>query len=251
MILGGGLSQKCLFLHLPKCGGTSLAEALYATVPMQRRVAVVDAFSTRRAAAILHFGRDDVDLCHDDHANGALTFALRNAIVLTHLCWDTQLIHGHVLFTPEVERFVLPQYRLVTMMRDPVSRAVSNLREAIATGTASGDVEAWLAGPIARQHAMVNLRYLSGRQTVAPDEETACLKLALARLPQFALVGFIDEVPTFLARFRDMFGVRLELGHANEARAAAITLTADQQARLEGLCALDLQIHERAKALFG
>lgn len=250
MAFGGGLSQKCLFLHLPKCGGTSLSEALYAAVPMQRRVGVIDAFSTRRAAAILHFGRDDVDLCHDDHENGALTFALRNEIVLTHLCWDTQLVHGHVLFTPEVETFVLPEYRLVTMMREPVARAVSNLREAIATGTATDDVEAWLAGPIARQHATVNLRYLSGRQTVPPGEEEACLALALARLERFSLIGFIDDLPGFLGRFRAMFGVGLDLGHANEARVERIGLTPDQRARLEALCRFDRRIHDRARELF-
>lgn len=217
---------------------------------MQRRIGVLDAFSTRRAAAILKFGVDDVDLCHDDHENGAATFALRNEIVLTHLCWDTQLIHGHVLFTPEVEKFVLPSYRIVTMMREPVARAISNLREAIATGTATADVEGWLDG-VARQHAMVNVRYLSGRQTVAPGDEQECLKLALARLEQLSLLGFIDDVPTFLTRFKDMFGVTLNLGHANEARVADISLTPSQRGRLEDLCALDLQVHERAKELFG
>jgi len=41
MLTKGGLNQNCLFLHLPKCGGTSLSEALYATVPMQKQIGVI------------------------------------------------------------------------------------------------------------------------------------------------------------------------------------------------------------------
>lgn len=251
MVLGGGLAHPCLFLHLPKCGGTSLSAALYASVPMQRRIAVLDALSTRRAAAILAFGQDDPDLCHDDHANGALTFDLRERILLTHRCWDTHLVHGHFLLTDRVERFALPHYKIVTMMREPAARAVSNLRQAIDTGTATPDVEGWLAGPVGRQHATVALRYLSGRQAVAPEDEADALAVALRRLERIALVGFIEDTPAFLVRFEAMFGVRLRLGRANADRGPKVTLSAPQAARLETLCAADRTIYARAREMFG
>ena len=45
-----GPRHNCLFMHMPKCGGTSISEAMYATVPFGGGVAVIDAVSTRIAA---------------------------------------------------------------------------------------------------------------------------------------------------------------------------------------------------------
>jgi hypothetical protein len=238
-------------MHLPKCGGTSLSEALYASVPMHRRVAVLDAISTRRAAAILNFGVDDPNLCHDDHGNGAATFDLRERILLTHCCWDTHLVHGHFLLSENIERFALPRYKIVTMMREPAARAVSNLRQAIDTGTATPDVDEWLECPLSRQHATVALRYLSGRQAVLPEDEAEALAIAVRRLESISLIGFTEDTPAFLIRFAEMFGVRLRLGRANAERGPKIRLSEAQSQRLSDLCAADRTIYARARALFG
>ncbi|MEN0079800.1 MAG: hypothetical protein AAF753_11890, partial [Pseudomonadota bacterium] len=82
MVVGKKLNAPCLFLHLPKCGGTSLAEALYASVPMNKRVGIIDARSTRAAAAILHHDRNDPWTCHDDFENGHQSFALREKLMV-------------------------------------------------------------------------------------------------------------------------------------------------------------------------
>lgn len=248
--LGRGIAHPCLFLHLPKCGGTSLSEALYAAVPLHRRVGVIDALATRRAAAIQAFGKDDVWLCHDDLESGAGTFALREQLLLTHACWNTVLIHGHVLFTDRVEQHVLRDYRVVTVMRDPVRRAISNYRMALAAGIAPANVDEWLASPIGRQHATVALRYLSGRASVPEAEAEAALAIAMRRLELFAIIGFLEDLPGFVDAFAKLMGTRLSLGRANEARGPGVELTPAQMARLESLCAADIALYHRAKDLF-
>ncbi len=248
--LGRGISHPCLFLHLPKCGGTSLSEALYAAVPLHRRVGVIDALATRRAAAICRFGKDDAWLCHDDLEAGAETFALRERLLLTHACWGTVLIHGHVLFTDRVEQYVLRDYRVVTVMRDPVRRAISNYRMALAAGIAPADVDDWLASPIGRQHATVALRYLSGRASVPEAEAETALALAMQRLERFALIGFLEDLPGFVDAFAGLMGTRLSLGRANEARGPAVRLTPAQTGRIEALCAPDIALYQRAREIF-
>ncbi len=249
--LGRGIAHPCLFLHLPKCGGTSLAEALYAAVPLHRRVGVIDAIATRRAAAIHAFGRDDAWLCHDDLEAGAETFDLRERLLLTHACWQTTLIHGHVLFTDRVEQHVLGDYRVVTVMRDPVRRAISNYRMALAAGIAPADVDEWLASPIGRQHATAALRYLSGRASVPEAEADSAFAVAMRRIEQFAIIGFLEDLPGFISAFAGMMGVRLSLGRANEARGPAVSLDDGQMKRLEAMCAYDIALYRRAREIFG
>ena len=145
----------------------------------------------------------------------------------------------------------MPRYKIVTMMREPAARAVSNLRQAIDTGTATPDVNEWLAGPLSRQHATVALRYLSGRQAVPPEDEAEALAIAVRRLESISLIGFTEDTPAFLIRFAEMFGVRLRLGRANAERGPKIRLSETQAQRLSNLCAADRTIYARARALFG
>lgn len=245
-----GLRHPCLFLHMPKCGGTSLSEALYATVPLHQRVAVLDAVSTRRAASILAFDRDDGALCHDDLEHGHLTFDLRQRLMLAQMAAGAQLIHGHVLYSEAAERHFSNRYRIVTMLRDPVERAISNFSMMAANGYVAPDVDAWLDGPVGRSHATVFLRYLGGQNVVTKDEEPAILTLALQRLERVAVMGFLDDLPGFLTRFADVFGVRPKVHRYNSAAWPRIALSAAQRSRLEQACAADMEIHAAARRQF-
>lgn len=248
--LAGGLRHPCLFLHMPKCGGTSLSEALYSTVPLHKTVAVLDAVSTRQAAAILAFDRAEEALCHEDLEHGHLTFALREQLMLAHMAAGAQLIHGHVLYSPLAQRHFGKRYRIVSLMREPVARALSNFAMMAGNGYCSPDVEAWLDGPIGRSHATVFLRYLGGQNVVLPEEESAVLDRALARLDDIAVMGFLDDLPGFLSRFADTFGTKPQVHRYNQAAWPRITLTPGQRARLEQACAADTAIYEAARRKF-
>ena len=250
-IFGAGLRFPCVFLHLPKCGGTSLSEALYATVPIHKRVGVIDAMSTRRAASILEFDIDDAWKCHDDLEFGDRTFDLRERLLLTHCCWNSQLVHGHVLMSDRVRSHVHGRYKLLTIMRDPIARTISNYRMAVAAGIASSDPDVWLDSPIARAHSTTYLRYLSGHHSVAPKQEPACLKRALEALELFSLIGFLEEIEDFAREFEQIFGANLALHKYNKAAGAEVRLTEPQMAKLHDMCASDRAIYDRARQLKG
>ena len=245
---GGGPSRRSLFLHMPKCGGTSLSEAMYATVPFSERIGVIDAVATRRAAAILNFNEDDGRKCHEDLDHGQMTFDLREGMLLQHMAWDTMLIHGHVLWSERAERHFGDRYDVVTLLRDPVARMVSNFRMTQRAGIVGDDLDAYLEGPVARRHAQVYLRYLAGRNDIAGDEVADALDLARDRLNRVALVGFLDRMDDFVAAYRARFGVRLSPARLNAAPAKAPGYTEAQMARIRELCAPDIALHEHARA---
>ena len=234
-------------MHMPKCGGTSISEAMYGTVPLGRGVAVIDAVATRRAAAMLHFDRDDSLLCHEDLAEGAKVFDLREALLLQHMAWGASLIHGHVLYSPKARTHFGDKYRYVTLLRDPVARMLSNYRMMAGRGGITGDFDSYLASPVARSHAQVYLRYLSGQTVIADADLPRLLALAQSRLADFAVVGFLDDLPAFQRRYRAVFGVSLRINSYNQGAGRQPDLTAEQAARVRALCAADQAIHDLAR----
>ncbi|MCR9127557.1 MAG: sulfotransferase family 2 domain-containing protein [Rhodobacteraceae bacterium] len=246
---GAAPRHRSVFLHMPKCGGTSLSEAMYATVPLRQRLGVIDAVSTRRAAAMIHHGCNDPALSHEDSAAGDEVFDLRHALLLQHMAWDTWLIHGHVFYSDMAMREYGDLYKLVTVLRDPAERTISNYRMARRRGATRDDLDSYLQGPLARLHGTVFLRYLAGRNTFQPDEIPAAVARAKSRLERFAVIGFLDDLPDFARRYRQAFGVKLSVGRLNAAPAERLECTDAQRALLGRLCAADREIFDHARAL--
>jgi hypothetical protein len=239
--------HPCLFMHMPKCGGTSISEAMYATVPLGRGVAVIDAVSTRRAAAILAFGRDDPLLCHEDQPHGDKVFDFRERLMLQQMAWGAWLVHGHVLFSELADTHFGARYRYVTLLRDPVDRMISNYRMAVNAGVVPDGLDTYLDTPVARSHAQVYLRYLSG-QTIVPDADMSeMLALAQSRLARFAVVGFLDDLPAFQRRYLSVFGVPLRIRTYNQGRGDKPRLSAGQMDKIAVLTAADQAIYDSAK----
>lgn len=245
--LGGRLKKPCLFMHIPKCGGSSVAEALYATVPFQRRLGVVDAPSTRRAVSIFHSGEDSKLDYHDDLETGPLVYAFREQCLLMHMAWDTELIHGHILFSAKADQVFGRKYGYVTVMRDPMDRVLSNFAHSAHEGIIPSDFDAYLDHYCARIHGLTALRYFAGQHEIAPSEVPAALDLAKTNLAKFDIVGFLDDMEGFCDRFAACFGRRPKVFRYNEARWSKPSLMPHQRARLEQIMAPELEFWEHVQ----
>lgn len=251
MMTKGGIQHNCLFLHLPKCGGTSLSEALYATVPMQKQIGVIDAVSSRRAASLITHNKDCLIQTHEDMEGAEATFDLREKIMIAYMCAGKRLIHGHVLFSEQAYEIFKDDYKIVTVMRDPIKRALSNFRMNVTNGNIENDAESWLNGIQGRNHASVYVRYFSGEATITDKNKSKLLKKAHENLKKIALIGFLDEMDIFLDRFKERFDSRPKIHHYNTAKGEEITLSKDQMKRLEELCAPDIELYQAAYKKFG
>lgn len=245
---GQGLRHPCVFLHVPKCGGTSVSEALYATVPLHRKIGILDSPSIRRALALQNTGQDDLSY-HDEGPHADEITRFREALVLMHMAHQAMLIHGHFLWSETAWQHFGQRYRYVTILRDPVSRTISNYRMDKRTGTFTGDFDAFLDSAEGRRKALHKLRYFSGMATVGPAQEDEAMTLARRNLKRMALIGFLDDLQGFSRDFASIFGVRPWIPHYNKADDQAVDLTPDQMARLRALCAPDIALYDLAREI--
>ncbi len=246
----GDLKHKCFYMHVPKCGGTSLSEALYATVPMHKRVGVIDANATRRATALIHSDENDLYTYHDDRPTGEHVYALREGMLLTHMAWETSLIHGHILFSHKADRHFGDIYKYVSLLRDPVGRIISNFNGSVRHGLIENDFDAYLEGDIVRAHALTALRYFSGQANIAPDEEPAALELAKATAEKFSVIGFLDNLDSFCDQFSDVFGRRPKIYRYNEASSEKYVPTDAQMEQLRAMLGHELQFWDFVQERF-
>ena len=243
-------SKPCVFMHVPKCGGTSVSEALYATVPMHRRVGVIDANSTRRATALIHADRNEQFLYHDDFANGAEVYKLRESQLLTHMAWDTELIHGHILFSSKVHRHFGDQYQFITLLREPVERTLSNFLGSARGGMIDNDLDAYLHSEIFRVHGLSMLRYFSGMHPIAPEQEQAALDTAKQNMALFSIIGFLDDLDDFERQFQVKFGKHPKIFRYNQSQVKHPSLTPEQQSRINDVLAPELELWAHALATY-
>lgn len=247
MLLNKQLSHPCWFMHIPKSGGSSIHEALRSLIPLNEHIHVVAANSTRRAAAIYFANADDENLVHEDGSRCDELFGMREQMLLNSMAHNDALIYGHILFSEKAHKYFGDKYKYVTVLRDPVSRVISNYRSTTYENYYNGTFDEYLESDVARRHAQLNLRYFSGIAEIEHGKEDSALQVAMINQQLFSVIGFLDDLQGFCSRFEEAFGSRLSIPHYNSAKGSDVNVTPDQIKRIKELCAFDIELYQRAK----
>jgi len=239
--IAGGPSHPVFFMHIPKCGGTSISEALYATIPLHKRVGVIDANATRRAAAIYYQDTDALNKVHDDLPNSAQVYQMREQMLITHMAWNSPMIHGHVLFSETADRHFGSQYKYVTVLRDPISRVLSNYAHSVSGGLIADNFDTYLESDIVRAHGLTFLRFFSGRSTISIDQEKEAFTEAKINFNRFDVVGFLDDLPSFCAEYKQVLGLKPRIPRYNTARNKGIVPNISQLDWLNEIMSVEIE----------
>jgi len=250
-VASGRLHHPCFFMHVPKCGGTSISEALYATVPIHRRVGIIDANATRRATSIIHADKNEKFLYFDDLANGCKVYDLREKLLLMHMAWDTEMIHGHVLFSEQAHRHFGDVYRYVTLLREPIERTLSNFLHSVRNGLFENNLQRYLESDVFRIQGLSMLRYFSGTHPISPQQEAEALRRAKHNLRLFSVIGFLDDLDGFADDYAEVFGRRPKIFKYNQGQMQHPVPTKDQAQYIEAALATELELWEYVKSQRG
>lgn len=245
------LKRRCMYMHVPKCGGTSVSEGLYATVPLQDRIGLLPSPEIRQSQSFYYTGAIDLARFHDEGPETESLATFREQLVLLRMSEDCSLIHGHFLYTPRIRDCARQNgYDPVTILRDPIARTISNFRMAERNGMATDGLDAFLDSEMGRRMAQHALRYFSGRADIGTGEIDAALGDAKSNMEDFVLIGFLDDLDGFAQGYAKHFGNRPRFAHLNSGGSSARSdITADQRRKLETLCAPDIVLTDLAREL--
>ena len=237
-----------VFIHVPKCGGTSVECALRARYRLGRRL--IGPEETYEAARTL-LGRGDEE--GDRHAILQRASELRRDLLHLHLAEGASLITGHAPLGPNTVGAFAGSHDFITVMRGPAARMRSHV--AFNNGHAAGHgrsdltVTRFLETDRAKVLGALYVKYFAGLPMTADLTNQAAIDAARRTVDRLALVGFTDAMPLFADKLHALTGLRVRIGHANKGEDAHLPSGAAE--RIEALCGPDNAVYAHARERFG
>ena len=210
-----------VYIHVPKCGGSSISAALRLWHPLSQ--------------ASISLGHHLVT----DAQRHADTLARVNQL-RDLMARRTRLIVGHVPFTTDNRD---AGYRFVTVLRDPVERFVSHynyLQHAHPDPRRAPKLDGFLETGDAARLASQYLHYFGNTDI---KRQKPSVRIAVANLMRFDLVGDSADLRGFARQLRHLTGHPLPIFHRNRAPVPT-RVPQHLRSRIEQLCEQDLSIFD-------
>lgn len=235
------LSQRICFIHVPKCGGSSLRGAIARCYPLRYRIRSrgiqhIEAATSKNAAQVLGI---------DVHAYRL--GLLRNLLSEP----ENVFVSGHVAFSKATFEEYGDRWRFVTILREPVARWYSsyffNRYKQSEHYRLEAELEEFVESPRALASASMYIRYFSSESVMDGVRSFDAVRRAKENLSHFSVAGVLEDQMSFVGAFSSRFGVRLKLPRVNTNPAPASvrsSVPAHIHRRVLELCAPDRAIYE-------
>lgn len=200
------LRRDIFFLHVPKCGGSSITDAI-------------------RQHYLTMDPRDDHKIGHL-HPHAALTTArtlgqpqidFNRDILPYFLGQDYRYVFGHFAFNQAAYDAFKDKYAFVTLLRDPVKRWFSlyfyNRYKEGDHYALVDDLETFLESDEAVGYGSDYVMRFVGDGSFTDHTSQQAIDRAISNLNHFDLVGVMEDLPMFVKHFKSSFGVDLNIPH--------------------------------------
>ena len=238
-------STRACFLHVPKCGGTSITRALEAVHAPALR-------GGERAHFHLVPRRSD----RAAEQLGIPVAELRDALLQYHLSnGRVRLVSGHFRWRPEL-REQFPDVVFLTLLREPVAHFLSSYffqrEERGQRNPITEDLATHLQSERALSAATRFVTFFGGADTPAGAVAPAAIARARHELARLDLVGVLEDLPAFTAAYERRFDRALHIPHAHRGnlrpKAEREEVTPELRARIEELVAPNRAVYDFVRA---
>ena len=241
-----------VFVHIPKCAGSSVERALRRHYFLSR-VTIDPERSFEAARAALALEPDDMTR----HSILVQASEQRRELLHYHLATGYKCITGHAPLGPHtIDRF-RETHDFVTILRDPVERYLSHLAYNLDGGGGHGridePVEAFLERPRAKIFGSLFVKYFSGQPMDADLSTAEAITATKTRLEKMAVAGFLDRLDLFQKELSLLTGKNITIGHENRTTPSVRQdrFSDDVIKKVEALCAPDREVYDWARKTFG
>jgi hypothetical protein len=239
------------YVHIPKCGGTSLLAAISECyTPAERQ-----SFDIVR-----HYHQAYAEHAPEDRdAWQKIWMQYRQREFGEYLSGDKKFVYGHMPITADLLSSFQSKYRFFTVFRDPTDRFISNyIYDKIAGGiripdvlppeesNISAELDLYLASREGYWLARDQLIMIAGMDDGEPLDDRALIDRAKQNLNAFELIGFTDQLDVFEKSFSDAFGLDISIGRQNQ---TSDFFGSEGDIRKAYYAAFDDSVREKVRAL--
>jgi len=229
------ISENIFFLHIPKCGGTSVIRALSQKY-QSKEILTLDPISSAEVSNVLN-----IDL-------GAFREYILMYSLATRGC---RHVTGHYFWSDKAYKLYEQKWKFVTILRHPVEKWFSqyyfNRYKDEDHFKIEVDVESFLNSQTGKDLGNSQICQLSDVAITDPDE---MLEAALSNLEKFDVIGVTECLDRFQQDFKACFKVPLNIPHLNKSPAQNRKLQAsdnpDIRKKVEELCKRDMILYQFA-----
>ncbi len=215
---------KVAFIHIPKCGGSSLKNALYRKLdPFSRYKFKYD---QAHDAARLTNNKTLLDSGITDD------FEQLKFLLCYHLNGDHRFLHGHFPVTADILEHYKSEFHFVTLLRDPVDRWKSNYlfnkglpdpdSIKVPSKTYQGTIEDEFTEVVESGTGLLmgalTSSFLAGRYPADQNDALGLSKTAVSNLQLFSQIGTLDKLEKFTQQLSDLTGKKLSVRTDNKTR---------------------------------
>mgnify|MGYP001790926903 CR=1 FL=1 len=247
---------KIAYIHIPKCGGTSLNRALQAcylkwTLSDTNNIVNLDSPASWVTAEHINDHRLSPNTTDD-----SLVMKFREMLLFYHMSQrHIELIAGHFPFSSRVAQSFQDKYAFITILRDPVDRWVSSYfynrnRQEYKYRKIEMDIEEYIASDYGRSQGYEYAKFLGGLDENGRYMSNDAVSRAKENLHKFKLVGTLDNMTEFSVQFEAIFGRKLGLARLNQRpkteNPEAMQFVEKSIEMITEICQPDIEIYEYA-----
>ena len=240
----GSPQERIVFVHIPKCGGTSVKNAITRKFGYGRDrfggrgILNISAVASKRAAT----------------AAGMTSERFREHLLLFGMAHPgVRFISGHISFSHIGQKEFGDTWRFVTLLREPVSKWFSqyfyNRYKKSEHSRVEEELEEFLDTPTAAAYGSDYVRLLSSVEDDPTSREA--INSALENLARFSVLGVLEDMERFRESFRSNLGFDIRVGVTNRnpvsAKKQDSRITPEIRRRVEGLCAANSEVYEAVR----
>lgn len=213
---------KVVFIHIPKCGGSSLKNALSRQLDPRRRYSFKYKHAQKAAALTSNKKLLATGITDDfEQLKFLLCYYLNN---------DHRFLYGHFPVDEEIIEHYRHEYHFVTLMRDPVERWKSNyllnngfpdpdsrmMPSRNFTGTLEDEFTALVDSGMGLLMGSLTTSFLAGRYPHDDADALALAETTTINLSRFSEVGTLNDLETCTANLSRLTGKNLSIRTDNK-----------------------------------
>jgi hypothetical protein len=242
-LAGGNLDQKIFFLHIAKCGGTSITQGI--------------GNFFRNYSSSDRFYLDSFAMVKGVRMTGISWKSYNEQLLLYQLARkSTMYVAGHFFYSQKAFDAFSKEWNFITILRNPVDRWFSQYyydRYAPHHMNEHGttlEINDYLNSEKGLGAGGSYATMLEGNADNWKYNPEQCVVDAIANLKRFKLVGSLEHLDFFESKFNDIFKVKLKIKKTRKSPAPKNLkhqeITPQIRKEVEHICRFDIQIYDYA-----